>query len=264
MKSGLNVTEDQILNKAIHIKQPQNGFRVGSDSILLAAAVPAVNNESVIDIGSGVGAISLCVAYRCPKAQLTALEKFRTHVELFKENIIKNNMLGRINIFEGVLENLPIEIQGKYFSHVVTNPPFWEAGKSSLPKNESRRNSSHEGKIALRDWISLSLKLIKPGGSITIIVPDSRSAETLSLLRSHLSTVFALPLVPRFGLQPKRWILQGWAVEIKCFMIYEPFQLHTEKGNGYSDAAEEILRGGNVLELAVPLTARDISESIGS
>ena len=258
MELDLNITEDQILNKAIHIKQPKNGFRVGSDSVLLAASVPADKAESVIDVGSGVGAISLCVAYRCPEVHLTAIEKYKQNVELFRENIIKNNMIGRISLFEGSLENLPKGFQGKKFQHVVTNPPFWEAGKNFLPENESRRNSSHEGKVLLNEWVSLSIKFVQPGGSITIIVPESRSLEVLSLLRSHLSTVFALPLVPRLGLPPKRWILQGWAVEIKSFMIYEPFQLHTEKGSGYTDAAEEVLRGGEALKLAVPLAARHL------
>ena len=45
---------------AVAIAQPKSGFRVGTDTVFLAAAI-GVNRGRILDLGAGVGGVSLCL-----------------------------------------------------------------------------------------------------------------------------------------------------------------------------------------------------------
>ena len=53
----MQLTLDRLLDRRIILRQPKFGYRAGSDSVLLAAAVPALAGQTVLDVGSGVGAV---------------------------------------------------------------------------------------------------------------------------------------------------------------------------------------------------------------
>ena len=55
----LAVTHDHLLGKTVSVMQPKSGFRVGTDAVLLAAAI-GVNRGRILDMGAGVGGVSLC------------------------------------------------------------------------------------------------------------------------------------------------------------------------------------------------------------
>jgi tRNA1Val (adenine37-N6)-methyltransferase len=48
-----------LLGKTVSVMQPKSGFRVGTDAVLLAAAI-GVNRGRILDMGAGVGG-SACV-----------------------------------------------------------------------------------------------------------------------------------------------------------------------------------------------------------
>lgn len=59
-------SHDQFLGGRLMVAQPKTGYRAGVDPVLLAASVPAVRGESVLELGCGVGVASLCLAARVP------------------------------------------------------------------------------------------------------------------------------------------------------------------------------------------------------
>ena len=58
-------TEDFIFGKQVRLKQLKKGYRFGSDAVLLASYITA-NKGLLLDLGAGVGAVSLGIAWRNP------------------------------------------------------------------------------------------------------------------------------------------------------------------------------------------------------
>ena len=75
-----NITVDKILRGKISIIQLEKGFRYGFDAVFLAAFVNGYlkklkkKNFLLADVGSGVGTISLIIAYKMRKLILRLLK----------------------------------------------------------------------------------------------------------------------------------------------------------------------------------------------
>ncbi|PCH69375.1 MAG: methyltransferase, partial [Rhodobacteraceae bacterium] len=59
-----DLTWNAFLGGRVQLLQPQSGYRAGVDPVLLAAAVPGRAGQSVLELGCGAGAASLCLAAR--------------------------------------------------------------------------------------------------------------------------------------------------------------------------------------------------------
>ena len=50
-----SLTEDAFLGGRLRLLQPAQGYRAGVDPVLLAASVPAMLGQRVLELGCGVG-----------------------------------------------------------------------------------------------------------------------------------------------------------------------------------------------------------------
>ena len=56
-------TNDYLLNRQVKIFQPVDGYRASTDAVILSSLVQKVKkNDKILDVGSGTGAISLCLS----------------------------------------------------------------------------------------------------------------------------------------------------------------------------------------------------------
>ena len=65
---------ETFLDGRVKARQPETGFRSGTDAVLLAAAVPGKAGDVALELGAGAGTASLCLAARVPGMDLTGVE----------------------------------------------------------------------------------------------------------------------------------------------------------------------------------------------
>ena len=125
------VTHDHLLDKQVQITQPKGGYRVGSDTVLAAASLTARRGR-ILDLGAGVGGISLCIAHRLGSLQITAVEIDPTAAALARYNVAVNGLHQRIRVVEADITAMPAVMAGS-FDHVVSNPPSVSYTHLTLP-----------------------------------------------------------------------------------------------------------------------------------
>ena len=204
-----DVTVDKILKGKISIIQLKKGFRYGFEAVFLAAFVNGYLKKQkkkkilLADIGSGVGTISMIIAYQNDKIKIIAIENNDRYLEIANKNILINNFKKKISIIKGDILNIDTYLKNK-FDYVVTNPPFYfEQQRYSYNEldNYAKRIINFE------IWIESSLKLLKDKGIIFLIIPTSLLERTLTCLSKKAGSFKIFPIWPNKKKSSKRLIL---------------------------------------------------------
>ena len=204
-----NVTVDTILRGKISIIQLKKGFRYGFDTVFLAAFVNGYLKKSkkkkisLADVGSGVGTISLIIAYQNNEINITAIENNNSFLEIANENIIINNFQNKINIIQGDIFNIDNHLMNR-FDIVVTNPPFYDQQQK---KSENDLNNYAKRIINYESWVENSLKLLKYKGIIFLIIPTGLLEKSLKILSKSTGSFKIFPIWPNQKKSSKRLIL---------------------------------------------------------
>src|SRR5690348_3646334 len=161
--AAAEITEDRLLGGRVRLRQPARGYRAAIDPVFLAAAVPAGPQDSVLDMGCGVGAAALCLAARVPGCRIAGFELQRDLVRLAGDNIQLNGFAERLSVMQGDLLKLPPRLAPGSFDHVMANPPFLEAAAATAPADAGNAAARLEGEADLAAWIRVALLMVRAG-----------------------------------------------------------------------------------------------------
>jgi tRNA1(Val) A37 N6-methylase TrmN6 len=238
-----DLTLDRFLDGRVLAAQPVSGFRAGHDTVLLAAAVPAESLSVVIELGSGAGVASLCLAARVPGARITGIEIDPALVRLANENAVRNAVADRVSFLAADVVQSSAEIDR--VDHVFFNPPFHPDTGQASPV-AARDRATRDSDNAVGEWTGRALSLVRDGGTVTAIVRADRVKDIQDAASSYGGLVF--PLLPRAGAKPKRVIVRIVKVEGKGFSTAAGLILHQADGRN-TEAAENVLRHAKPLNL---------------
>jgi tRNA1(Val) A37 N6-methylase TrmN6 len=241
-------SDDMLMGGRVRLRQPREGYRVAIDPVLLAAAVPAQATDHVLDLGSGVGAASLCLAARVPGCRIVGLERDSALARLAQDNIARNNRAAQLSVIEGDLLRPPPSLVPGSFTQVMANPPFLEASRAAVSPQARKAAASVESEAALADWIACALTMVRDKGGLTLIHRADRLGDLLAALAGRAGGVIVFPLWPGEGKPAKRVLLHARKGSAAPLTLAAGLVLHRADGRN-SESAEAILRHGAALAL---------------
>jgi tRNA1(Val) A37 N6-methylase TrmN6 len=246
--STIDITRDTVLGGRVQLAQPARSYRVAIDPVLLAAAVPARPGDSVLELGSGVGAASLCLAARVPGCTVVGLELQASLVALATANATANGLAERVSFVTGDVADPPAAVAGRRFDHVLANPPHLAVGTATAPPDAGKAAAHIEGDAALALWLEAMLRLVKRKGTLTLIHRAERLADIIGGLRGRAGAMVVYPLWPRAGCAAKRILFAARRDVATPLRIAAGMALHGADGQ-FTPAAEAVLRDGRALDL---------------
>lgn len=245
------LTHDAFLCGRLHLWQPVAGYRAATDAVLLAAACPASAGQSVLDLGCGVGAASLCLGARVPQLQLFGLELQPDYAALARRNAAENGF--EMQIETGDLANMPRALR-RDFDHVIANPPYYPATGTPSPVS-ARAVALQVGAAPLGDWVRTASRRLAPRGWLTLICGADGLPHVLGALGDKMGSAAVLPLAARRDRPALRIIVRARKTGRGAFRLLAPFVLHEGRAHdgdreSYTTAANAVLRGGGSLSAA--------------
>ena len=239
---------DGILNHAIRLYQPRTGARFNGDSILLAAAVAARPHQTVLELGMGVGAVSIALVWRMKKMmRVTGIERQKILCDYARHNIIHNDMIRQCRVVHGDIQNMPPHCEQTAFDHIVTNPPWRDGGVEMPSALQSRRQAFHQTDVSLRDWTGIALRLAARRATITMIVSYAHKPLLQSLFGDAGFCVTARPVRAHRHQESRRLIVKAEPASLGHeWRELRPLTLHQDN-HADTQAAHDILRGGKAL-----------------
>ena len=235
------ISEDTLLGGRVTLVQPLDGYRAAIDPVLLAAAVPAAPGDSILDLGSGAGAASLCLLARVSETRLTGLELQMDLVRLSGVNGRANNLAARFIAMAGDVSRPPPRLAPGSFDHVMCNPPYHKATAARPSANPGRDLANREGTAGLSAWLGAALAMTRSRGSITVIHRAERLDELLAGLSGRAGDIAVFPLWPGDGKEAKRVIVQARKGSAAPLRVCPGLVLHEPNG-AFTAEAQAILR----------------------
>jgi tRNA1(Val) A37 N6-methylase TrmN6 len=245
------LTDDKFLGGQLRLKQPRDGYRAGVDPVFLAAAIAAHEGESVLDLGCGVGAAALCLGRRVEGLKLVGVERQEAYADLARMNAFDNEI--EMAVHTADIADLPRELRGECFDHVIMNPPYHLPERSTTSADSGRAEAMFE-ETPLADWIDAATKRLKPRGYLTLIQKAERLPEILHAMDERLGSILVKPLSPREGRAAVLVLVQARKGGRGAFRLATPLILHdgTEHvgdRESYRREVSAILRDGVHLPL---------------
>ena len=241
-------TEDYLLDQKVKIFQPTAGYRASADAVLLSSMVNVSRMQSkILDVGSGTGAVSLCLAYREQKNDI-----LMAGLELQPELAALSNYSAEQNRF-AFLRYYQADIREKIdqnickpcsFDIVVTNPPYSD---HDMPSPNISKSTAHNLQaFNLKQWLTFCIKMAKPFGTIYMINRTEALDEICYTAENKCGAIKILPVFSKQG-QPAKRIIVSMQKDSKApLCILPPLTIHKPDGS-YTDEAQKILRQGKTV-----------------
>ncbi|MCK8464632.1 methyltransferase [Aliiroseovarius sp. S1339] len=245
------LTKDAFLGGQLTLAQPATGYRAGVDPVFLAASVPASPGQSVLELGCGAGAASLCLGRRVAGLRLVGLERQTIYADLAKLNAKQNKI--PLTVHKGDLANMPAALRNDGFDHVIMNPPYFRRDRGTASPDAVREGALGED-TPLSTWLDQATRRLSPAGYITLIQNAERLPEVLAAMDSRLGSVVVKPLCPRIGRAASLVIVQARKGGRGAFRLAAPLILHEgimheADRDHYTPEVAAILRTGAALSL---------------
>ena len=236
--------ENRLLNyKNLKIIQNTDWFAFSLDSVLLANFVTInKNTKKIIDFCTGNAPIPLILSTKT-SAKITGVEIQKEIYELAKKSVVINNLEDKIEILNMDIKDLVSEYETDTFDIITCNPPYFKVKKTSnLNNNDIKTIARHEVNITLEEIFSISRKLLKNNGIISIVHRPERLVEILELMRKNNIEPKKIRFVyPKIDSECNTILIEGAKNGNLGLKILPPLYVHDENGK-YLDEIEEMFQ----------------------
>lgn len=237
-------TNDYLLNLKVKIFQPVDGYRASTDAVLLSSLPQNIKSgDKILDVGSGTGAISLCLAHRLQhhNIQIHGIEIQSRLTELSNQSAQANGFADFLRYSNVDICSSKIPFSPCTFQHVITNPPY--SGNDMKSPNQSKSLAHNFEQTNLDNWIKFCLKMLAPFGYFYTINRAEALPNILHALYQHAGEIKIIPVHSKLNQNAKRVIVCARKDSKAPSIIYPDFIVHNPDGS-YTPQAEKILREG--------------------
>jgi tRNA1(Val) A37 N6-methylase TrmN6 len=249
-----SLTDDAVLGGRLKLHQPARGHRVGHDAILLAASTFAAAGDVAVDLGAGVGAAGLALALRLPGVSVRLVELDAELAGLAAQNAARNGLASRVtthalDVAAPLVDFAAAGLGPGTADRVLMNPPFLDVGRAQASPDARRRAAHMAAPGSLAIWIGTAARLLRAGGSLTLICRADGLSELLGLIEEAFGAVTVQPVHPKPAAPAIRVLARAAKGSRAPFGLLPGLVLNGADGRPTAEA-EAVLRGGSTLPLA--------------
>ncbi len=174
---------DDLQRGGLRILQRAQGFRFGTDAVLLADFAGVKKGERVCDMGTGTGVLPLLLSARAEETTFTAFEIQRDVADMAARSVKLNGLEARIRVICADCRDAASIAGHEGHDLLVTNPPYTAQGAGLVSPERTRALSRSDSEITIEEWMTACGKLIKNGGRLCCVFPAPRFLQLCDAMR---------------------------------------------------------------------------------
>ena len=182
----MNKNKDYLKYINYKFKQKDNVFKINTDTAVLGMFLDDLHGKTVLDIGTGSGALLLYAHYH-KAGKLIGIDIQKEALALAKENIKEyTDNFKLINTKVQDLDIVPVDV-------VICNPPFFEVG--NMRQSDSWNKAMFEETLSLEEIFVAFRKFMKDNGEAYILYPAERFPELYEMIKKYKMKIMRMQYV---------------------------------------------------------------------
>ncbi len=174
---------DDLQLLGMKIIQKKDGFKFGTDAVLLSDFAKDIVSDNTLDLCTGTGIIAFLLRGKTKTKNFSGIEIQSEMAQMAQKSVKLNGLEDEITITCADLKDA-VKIYGKRkFDLITCNPPYIHSGV--LNETDAKTISRHEVMCTLEDIIRVSSELMKQTGRLAMVHRPSRIAELLYLMKKY-------------------------------------------------------------------------------
>lgn len=172
--------------KQFSVRQDQCAMKVGTDGVLLGAWVQSKDiPNTILDVGSGTGVISLMLAQRYSNSEIEAIEIDQNAYQQAVDNFENAPWADRLFCFHASFQEYFQEVEDLTYDLIISNPPYFSPTQKS--NDESRNTARFEDALPFEHLFYGASKLLSDQGNFALIIPFDKEKQAVDMAkRMHL------------------------------------------------------------------------------
>lgn len=243
MSNTFDIKDDEqldILQGSLSILQKKDGFRYGTDAILLADFAKKTAQGRLMDLCSGTAIVPLLLSRYKKITEMSAIEIQPEIADMAMRSIKGNILEDKIRLICDDLKNVKELYKQKSFDCVTCNPPYMKVGTAVVNETDTKVISRHEVCCSLEDVITNSRYLLKDFGRLYLVHKPNRLAEIIHTMCRYKIEPKRMRLVhSRTGKEPSLVLIEGLVTGGSEMRIEPPLYLYNDDGT-FTDEVNKI------------------------
>jgi tRNA1(Val) A37 N6-methylase TrmN6 len=255
------LTDDRLFRGALALMQPARGHRAGTDAVLLVSTTP-VEAIRIADLGASSGMVGLRAAQMNAAARVTLIEHDPAMVALATRNIAANGLGERVEAAEADAFHLGRHTAWREaFDLVLTNPPFFTAGRNRVSPDPHRR-AAHVLEGDLDGWLRNAATVLQPRGRLIMIHRGDALMDILPAVQRRFGGIRLVFIHPRADQPAHRVLVAGCKGSRAGLVVLPPLVLG--RAEGFTPEAAALHDGEARLDMTKGGLSRPSSEIVAS
>jgi tRNA1Val (adenine37-N6)-methyltransferase len=189
------------------ILQLTRGHRWSLDDLVTAwfaaEQLRAEPPERILDLGCGIGAVLLMLAWCFPTARCTGIEAQASCAMMARRSVAWNGVGGRCEVRSGDLRQPDVVPEGPVYGLVTGTPPYLPAGAATRPRRPQQGACHIEDRGGIESYCEAACRAMAPDAPFVVCHawPQARRVERAARA-AGLVLHSRVDVIPRSGKQP--------------------------------------------------------------
>ena len=233
------------INENLSLISRKRGLTFGTDSYLLAAFARAVPSGRAAELGCGTGVVSMLCAEKGKYARITAAEIQEKYADLALRNVNLNGLTEKITVVRADVRDLTETDTGGPCDAVFANPPYMKAGAGKENDEKEMTVARREVFGGAEDFCAAAARLLKYGGSFSVVYRPERTADLLCAMRgTGIEPKKMVTVYPYHNAPPCLILVEGRRGGAAGMAVSRPLVIYEEHGRtDYTDDMAKIYDG---------------------
>ena len=180
-----DIYEKSPITESVVLTERKNGFRMGTDSVLLSKFASTLPKEKGVDLGTGSGVIPLLLLSENKCREIVGIEIQESLYELAIHNTFSNKTENRFFPIFGDIRHIEALYPRESADFVTANPPYFKKGSGKQSELLEKLTARHEENGEIESFCRAASYCLKYGGKFFVVFRADRLCELLYSMRDN-------------------------------------------------------------------------------